>query len=357
MTIRLVHVWPPRSEMAPRRPPVSSHRRLAADQGPAREVRRVLAACPTDRRRTGWRDVRLAQNAGELQCKHPRDRLEVCVVERNWHNRSNRLDARRVKDCPALEAGSETARVHDAVITALICPGGHGRVKERSGPHTPPRSTSASPNSCNRGPKALRSASRVGSRRTSSHRPRRRWNVAVPRARRKPAETSPVMSAGSPVSASSSSDGRNAARVSAKQAVRWRAAYTTRKWRAGSSKRLAPIRSAGGQSSGFGRRPNRWSVTRGVGAERSRGGLTESERREQPGPHPQACRGPPVPATGHRGRGSCHETRSGWSRHLPASEGARPRAKRSATWQQPEREGCPRRVPSGQRLWHLLRRL
>jgi len=55
-----------------------------------------------------------------------RDRLEVCVVERNWHNRSNRLDARRVKDCPALEAGSETARVHDAVITPLIGPGGHG---------------------------------------------------------------------------------------------------------------------------------------------------------------------------------------------------------------------------------------
>ena len=117
---------PPRSEMAPRRPPVSSHLRLAADQGPAWEVTRVLAACPTDRRRTGWRDVRLPQNAGELQCKHARDRLEVCVVERNWHNRSNRLDARRVKDCPALEGGSETARVHDAVITALICPGGHG---------------------------------------------------------------------------------------------------------------------------------------------------------------------------------------------------------------------------------------
>ena len=32
---------------------------MTADQGPAREVRRVLAACPTDRRRTGWWDARL----------------------------------------------------------------------------------------------------------------------------------------------------------------------------------------------------------------------------------------------------------------------------------------------------------
>ena len=68
------------------------------------------------------RGGRLAQNAGELKCTSARDRLEVCVVERNWHNRSNRLDARRVKDCPALKAGSETACVHDAVITALIMP-------------------------------------------------------------------------------------------------------------------------------------------------------------------------------------------------------------------------------------------
>ena len=70
--------------------------------------------------------MRLAQDARELQCKYARDRLEVCVVEREWDNRSDRLEGRRVKDCPALEAGSETARVHDAVITALICPGSHG---------------------------------------------------------------------------------------------------------------------------------------------------------------------------------------------------------------------------------------
>jgi hypothetical protein len=106
--------------------PVSCHGRSAADQGPATEVRRVLAACPTDRGRTGRRYVRLAQNAGELQCKHARDRLEVCVVERNWHNRSNRLDARRVKDCPALEAGSKAACVHNAVIAVLVCPSGNG---------------------------------------------------------------------------------------------------------------------------------------------------------------------------------------------------------------------------------------
>ena len=122
--IRLVHGWSSKiEENGAASAAIVDWRLTKARLGKSGES--AQPARRTDAERAGG-DVRLAQNAGELQCKHARDRLEVCVVERNWHNRSNRLDARRVKDCPALEAGSETARVHDAVITALICPGGHG---------------------------------------------------------------------------------------------------------------------------------------------------------------------------------------------------------------------------------------
>src|SRR6267378_6855119 len=104
--------------------------------GIASEIGRRAAGAPTHRRDptrsadptpTSQNQLRrLAQNAGELQCEYARDRLEVCVVERKWHNGSHRLEGRRVKDCRALEAGPETAGVHNAVIAVLVCPGGHG---------------------------------------------------------------------------------------------------------------------------------------------------------------------------------------------------------------------------------------
>jgi len=53
------------------------------------------------------------------------------------------------------------------------------------------------------------------------------------------------------------SDGRNAASVSAKQPARLAAAYSTRYWRRGSSKRSWPIAANGGHASGSGGRPMR----------------------------------------------------------------------------------------------------
>src|SRR6266545_2075046 len=58
-------------------------------------------------------------------------------------------------------------------------------------------------------PTAVRSVSNVSAPRTSCQRPRLRRNVPIRCVRRKPAETSPAISAGSPVSAKSSCDGRD----------------------------------------------------------------------------------------------------------------------------------------------------
>jgi|SRR5947209_8294100 len=198
----------------------------------------------------------LIEGAGQVQGEHARYGHKVRVVERERCRTSRWFDTRVVEDCPAFEAGTEATGVDDAVVAVLIGPGGY---RLREGPLVPAHAAQVDVGQselvkCRAQGRSKRLS--VSSRRTSNHRPDRRRNVAVPRDRRKPAETAPAMSAGSPVSASSSRDGRNVASVSAKHAARWRAAYSTRNRRRGSSKRPEPALSRGGHWSGSGSRPS-----------------------------------------------------------------------------------------------------